>query len=381
MAIQTVTGDTAAQFAADHAARIATKAGNPEEDPRITRGRRAGATDDAAVASAAATKAAADKLAADTAAAEKLKGDKKGDADVNLDDLHAEPDAEKKKTGLQKRFSEITAEKKAAEAKAAEAERKAIDADARAAALQAQIDAAAKAAKVIADAKPAPTKPKKEDFKTPEEFVTAMETYAEVAAEYKVEKRLQEKAEADAKAALERANQKVVADWNKRVIEARKEVADYDEVTTDSPVQVTNELQAAIMESDVGPHILYWLAQHPGRAAELRAMTVLGMQRAFGRLEQQVADDLEGAKTSKADKAKADADAADAAKAAAKKGEAAVVPGMTVTDAKPKAPEPISRVSGTGSTAVGASGLFDDKGNFTGTPKQWRQLRAEGKIN
>ncbi len=381
MAIKTVTTSTTdpsqnnlAEFTAEFNARkaAASKAG---DNPNITQGRRATAGDDEAAAAAEAAKAATDKAAADAKAAEApAKKPSKTDPDA-IDDLHEETDGEKKKKGLDERFNKLTSARK-------EAERQRDEERNRANALQAQLDAAQAVKEAAEAAKPAP---KAEDFKTAEE-------YAEALSEYKVEKKLQEKAKADAKTALEAANQRVIDDWNKRVAVARKEIEDYDAVTAESPVPVHNELRSMLLEHAVGPQILYWLAQHPERANKINAMyeakNFRGAAISFGQLAQQIEDDLESAKTDKEEetkrtaKEKADKEAADKAAAdAAKAGKTVDIPGMTPT-AKPKPPEPIKRVTGTGDGAsVGVEGKFDEKGNFTGTPKEWRALRKAGKIN
>jgi hypothetical protein len=379
MAIKTMTSSSTdpsqnniAEFTVDfNATRAAKGKATAQPGQYIAAGKRIDNAADAAAADAAADKA---KAAADAAAAAAA-GDKKAKPG-ELDDLHEEADAAKKKSGLDERFNKLTTARK-------EAERQRDEATARADALQAQIDAAQAVKDAAAAAKPAP---KAEDFKTAEE-------YADALADFKVEKKLAEKAKADAKAALEAANLQVVNDWNKRVVQARKDIPDYDEVTTDSPVPVTDFLKAQLMESEVGPHILHWLAQHPQRATDINKMANEGNFKgaliSFGKLAARIEDDIDAQKNEKDDavkkdaKAKADAKAAEeASAAAAKAGKAAEIPGMTTTS-RAKPPEPISRISGTGENAAvaGAEHLFDANGNFTGTPKQWRALRAAGKIN
>ena len=290
MAIRTVTTSTTdptqnnmAEFTAEFNARKAVIGKNDgAPNPNVTIGRRATAGDDSSAAeAAAAVKAAADKAAADAAAA--AAGDKKGAKPGELDDLHDEADGDKKKKGLDARFSKLTGERE-------QAKRERDEATARADKLQAQIDAIDAAKQAVADAKPAPVPT---DFKTPEE-------YAEALAEFKVEKKLAEKAKQDAKTALEAANLAVIADFNKRVAEARKELPDYDEVTSTSPVPVHDFVKNLLIESPVGPWVLHWLATHPDRVTNINAMAEKGNLRgasiSFGRLEQQIEDDRDTAR-------------------------------------------------------------------------------------
>ncbi len=78
---------------------------------------------------------------------------------------------------------------------------------------------------------------------------------------------------------------KVTATWNSRLAEAKKEIADFDEVIEDSGVQVSDQVRDAIIDSDIGPQILYHLAENPEEATRIGAMTVPAALRAIGKLE------------------------------------------------------------------------------------------------
>lgn len=81
------------------------------------------------------------------------------------------------------------------------------------------------------------------------------------------------------------AQQKSAEGWNKRVAAALKELPDYQEVVANTDAPMSNAMQAAIMESDKGPQLAYYLATHPDEAADINDMTPIGAVRALTRIE------------------------------------------------------------------------------------------------
>lgn len=163
--------------------------------------------------------------------------------------------------------------------------------------------------------------------------------------------------QADEAARQEQQAKKAAADalkaFNDRQEAIKAEVPDYAEKIANSQVNVSNEMRDAILESEVGPAMLYYLAEHPETAQALGQMTVKKMLREFGKIE---------ASLGSADKPQTKSTAGARIAAVAEIS---------------KAPAPISPLRG--SHAV--DGLkFDSQGNWTGTPEEWKAARQTGKI-
>jgi hypothetical protein len=147
------------------------------------------------------------------------------------------------------RFSELTEQRKQAEADAA----KARD-DAKAARERAEL-AERQAAELRAKYEPPKPdelgpKPTRTQFTTDEDFSLALEDWAG-------EKAVRERDAKDAQAKIEQA-------WNTRQAATKAELADYDAViAAGANLVVSNQVRDAIVESDVGPKILYHLAKNP----------------------------------------------------------------------------------------------------------------------
>lgn len=161
---------------------------------------------------------------------------------------------------------------------------------------------------------------------------------------------------ADAAVKEERQNvarQTAAKSWETRQAETKKELPDYAEKISNSDVRVSDQLRDAIVESEIGPKILYHLAENPDVAVALGSMTVARMLREVGKLE---------------------ATLGGTAKPAPKSDEKA--PTTTVAEIS-KAPAPITPLRG--ASAPVSNGLAPD-GQFYGTFEQYEALRKSGKI-
>ena len=135
--------------------------------------------------------------------------------------------------------------------------------------------------------------------------------------------------------------EKVLNTWKERQAAIQEEQPDYDEVISASSVRVSDQVQAAILESDIGPKILYHIAKNPEIADALASKSVASALREIGRLEAL----LSGEKT-------------------------------TVKPVPKRAPEPITPIKASRSV----DSPFDSSGEFTGTLAEYKALRASGKI-
>ena len=244
------------------------------------------------------------------------------------DDATATEDR-KQNPKLERRFSEITKQRETARAEA-QREREAREV------LEAKVrDLEAKAtpsAEPAADQEP-----------LPEQF-TDMYEYAKALTDYRVDQRMNEEKqkEVQAKAAAER--DKVINVWADRVKAAKSEIPDFDDMVGSADVTVSNEVRDAIFESEVGPRILYHLAENPEIATKLQGMTLTSALRHIGRLEAQF-----------------------------EKTEPQIKPVV----GKSKAPSPITPIR---SAANGRDVNLTGDGEFHGSYQAWRAARLAGRI-
>ena len=184
-----------------------------------------------------------------------------------------EKPTEERKTNpkLEKRFSELTKQREQLR-KEAEAERsKREELENRIRELEGRSQP--KAVEVDMDAEPQPS-----------QFQDAFE-YAKALAEYSAEKALKDRdrQEAERKANEERAT--LYKSWNEKLEATKAELPDYEEMIASSDVVVSDQIRDAILESDVGPKILYHLAENPEVAQALNSKSVISALREIGKLE------------------------------------------------------------------------------------------------
>jgi hypothetical protein len=177
----------------------------------------------------------------------------------------------------------------------------------------------------------------------PEQF-TDMYEYAKALTDYKVDQRLAEEKQKEAQAKVEAQRQQVINTWAKRVESAKAEMPDFEAMVGSADVVVSNEVRDAIFESDVGPQVLYHLAENPEIAEKLQGMTVTSALRTIGRLEAQF------------EKAE---------------------PQTKSAVGKSKAPAPINPIR---SAANGRDVNITSDGNFHGSYQAWKAARLAGRI-
>jgi hypothetical protein len=229
---------------------------------------------------------------------------------------------------LERRFSEITKQREEAR-KEAQQEREARQAlETRLAALERQ---------------PAPQAPKVDEEPQPSQFNDAFE-YAKALAEYTADKRIGEMRKQDAEAKEAQERQKVIDQWANKVQQAKAALPDFDDIVASSDVVVNDDIRDAILESDVGPQILYHLAENEDVAKKIAGLSAKQALREIGKLE---------------------------ARFEAKE---------TAPETKPvvrsKAPAPIQPLRGSSSADVPMS----TNGEWHGTFQAWKEARKAGKI-
>jgi hypothetical protein len=250
-----------------------------------------------------------------------------GQSEPKLAEDEATGTEEKKQNPkLEKRFSELTKQRKEAEARAEELER-------RLAAIEGK-----QAPQQVLQAPESNQKP------TPDNYKDAFE-YAEALAEWSAEQALVKREQEVKQKEFEVQKQKVIQTWQQKLEATIAELPDYEDMVTSSNVKVNDTVRDAILESEVGPRILYELASDDEMAEKLSTMSTASALKLIGKLEAKFEKTEEPVKAEK----------------------------KTVA-AKSKAPEPIRPLRSTGGVAdVGMDG--NDM-----SYQQWKAARQAGKI-
>ncbi len=196
--------------------------------------------------------------------------EKKQEQDTDADpDKKAEADKKpgKGKGGFQRRIDRLTRDKRELEERLAELEAK---------------PAGDKPAgdKPGQDAQPKPEaegEPKAEDFDTYEEFSKAQTNWL-------LDQREQARTETEQRTRDEEVQRTVFENWTKRLDASREAHEDFDEVT-DADIPLTPAMQQAMLDSEHGAELAYYLGQHPDVAERIAQLTWVGAVRELGRIE------------------------------------------------------------------------------------------------
>ena len=195
--------------------------------------------------------------------------DPKPEVEETTDDVKDEKSKEPAELpkGVQRRIDRAVRAKYEAEARTKMLEERLAALESRAAPQQRQVDASE------------PTIDKFENF---DEYVAAKATWI---ARQQIENTLSEREKAQMAAQQERERRVIADSWQERVIKATAEMPDFEDVLASSDVPMTDAMQQAIMESDVGPRLAYHLANNPDEARQIAMMSPIGQIRALGRIE------------------------------------------------------------------------------------------------
>lgn len=142
----------------------------------------------------------------------------------------------------------------------------------------------------VQDAEPAPEpKPQRDTFTDPDAYEAALIEWASNQAADQVEKRLEakRKTETDQQAAQERqkANDQLVTTYRERSDAFAKDHADYAEVTGRDDIEISMAMSHAILNSERGPDLAYYLGKNPDEAARIAALDPTRAVLELGRLE------------------------------------------------------------------------------------------------
>ncbi len=250
--------------------------------------------------------AATESTSAAATEAESAEGKTTTDSATEVDPEAQIEETHPAKKGIQKRFSDLTAEKKAAQAEAAEAKRLADEARAVAAALRAQFEEVqAKAAK-LADAAPTVASaeedpaPDRAAFEDPDAYAAAVAGHAARAEIRKANERAAaaRKEAADAAAAeAEKTRQAAInaqietlhKTFNERVAAAKTELPEFDElVTNNEKLHLRNDVFFAIERAELAPHILLHIAKNPDLAESLNKLDPINAAMRLGEIQAEI---------------------------------------------------------------------------------------------
>jgi chromosome segregation ATPase len=245
------------------------------------------------------------------------------------EDAEQEQEQKPKRKPIEKRIGEVVKQREAARAEA-QRERE-------------QREALEKRLKALEDSQvPAKVGGGGEEPK-PEQFSDAFE-YAKALAEYSAENALKERDKQEAEKKAAEAQAKTLKVWNEKLATAKAEIEDFEDIVSSSDVAVSDPVRDAILESDIGPKILYHLAANPEFTQALGEMSTSKALREIGKLEAKLETPVQ------------------AEKPAVK---------------KPQAPAPINPIRATGSAA---DVKLDSDGVFHGSYQAWKAARLAGKI-
>ena len=230
---------------------------------------------------------------------------------------------------LEKRFSEITKQREAARAEA-QTEREARQQ------LESKLRDYEERAKPKAE-------PKSDEEPQPNQF-SDMYEYAKALTDYRVDQRMNEEKQKEVQAKVQAERDKVINTWAKRVESAKSEMPDFEDMVGSADVAVSNEVRDAIFESEVGPRILYHLAENPEIAEKLAGMTLTRALATIGKLEGQFEK---------------------------------VEPQTKPTVGRSKAPAPINPIK---ASANGPVTELDGNRQFHGNYQAWKAARLTGRI-
>lgn len=186
----------------------------------------------------------------------------------------AKPAEERKQNPkIEKRFSEITKQREAARQEAERERQARLELENKVKEMEAKLTPAKPQEPVEADPKP-----------KPEQFSDMFE-YAEALSEWTADKRIREEKVKEAAQRAEQERQQLLNTWASRVQDFRAKTPDFDDMVGSADVVVSNEVRDAIFESDVGPQILYHLAENPDVAKKLSGLSPISALRMIGKLE------------------------------------------------------------------------------------------------
>jgi hypothetical protein len=129
-----------------------------------------------------------------------------------------------------------------------------------------------------------PKEQSRDEKPRPDQFVDAFE-YAEALADWSAENAVMRARQEDVEKMKQAERAKVIEGWNKKLEVTKSELPDFDDMVASSDVVVSDQVRDAILESDVGPRILYHLAENQELAEKISKSSLITALREIGKLE------------------------------------------------------------------------------------------------
>ena len=199
----------------------------------------------------------------------------------------AEPAAAKPRSGIQQRFSELTAEKKVEQAKREAAEEYAARLERLLADRQREPEP--RQPDPVPEPQRAEPRPRRDDFIDPDAYDVALDHWytaqteralevklAEREQHQRVEHERQQQAERQ-QAEQQRQHQHVEATYQERATKFAEQHPDYEERVQSDDLKISVIMANAIKTNDDGPAVAYYLAEHPEEAARIASFNVPGL--------------------------------------------------------------------------------------------------------
>ena len=178
--------------------------------------------------------------------------------------------AEEPKPKVKMRFDEVTKQRDLAKQEAEQARQRTQELEQELKAIKSQA---------------APKQEQSRDEKPrPDQFVDAFE-YAEALADWSAENAVMRARQEDVEKRIQAERAIVIETWNKRLEDTKSELPDFDDMVASSDVVVSDQVRDAILESDVGPRILYHLAENQDLAEKISKSSLITALREIGKLE------------------------------------------------------------------------------------------------
>lgn len=129
-----------------------------------------------------------------------------------------------------------------------------------------------------ADEKP----PSQDDFDSFDEYLRADARYH---AKEAAEKALSARDEKQRNADLKKARDGQISAYRDRMSKAKEKIGDFEQVVSESDAEINDAMRDALVESEQGPEILYYLAKNPDKASAMTQMGLTALNREIGRIE------------------------------------------------------------------------------------------------
>lgn len=136
--------------------------------------------------------------------------------------------------------------------------------------------------------KPEPGEPRREDF---QDYETYLEAKAEWKADQKVRAALAERDKAESERKARESREKAEREFHTRLRKASKDYDDLEEVIDSSEAPMTQAMMDAIVYSELGPQVAYYLAKHTDEAERIAQLPPVVAAREIGKLEAKIQSD------------------------------------------------------------------------------------------